>query len=66
MTRMAWPDYFMSIAHLVAERSTCLRRKVGAIAVKAIVLKRVACASGSAFLQGSVMKSARVSTPSRT
>ena len=34
MTRMAWPDYFMSIAHLVAERSTCLRRKVGAIAVK--------------------------------
>ena len=68
MTRMAWPDYFMSIAHLVAERSTCLRRKVGAIAVKdkRIVLKRVACASGSAFLQGSVMKSARVSTPSRT
>lgn len=34
MTRMAWPDYFMSIAHLVAERSTCLRRKVGAVAVK--------------------------------
>ncbi len=34
MPRMAWPDYFMSITHLVAERSTCLRRKVGAIAVK--------------------------------
>lgn len=34
MSRVAWPDYFMNIAHLVAERSTCLRRRVGAIAVK--------------------------------
>ena len=33
-TRLPWPDYFMRIAHLVAERSTCLRRKVGAVAVK--------------------------------
>lgn len=32
--RLPWPEYFMSIARLVAERSTCLRRKVGAIAVK--------------------------------
>ncbi|WP_147822244.1 deoxycytidylate deaminase [Salidesulfovibrio onnuriiensis] len=32
--RMPWPEYFMSIAHLVAQRSTCLRRAVGAIAVK--------------------------------
>lgn len=32
--RIPWPDYFMSIAYLVAERSTCLRRKVGALAVK--------------------------------
>lgn len=32
--RMAWPDYFMAITRLVAERSTCTRRKVGAIAVK--------------------------------
>ncbi len=32
--RMPWPEYFMSIAFLVAERSTCLRRKVGAVAVK--------------------------------
>ncbi|MDR2893199.1 MAG: cytidine/deoxycytidylate deaminase family protein [Deltaproteobacteria bacterium] len=32
--RMSWPDYFMSITSLVAERSTCLRRKVGAVAVK--------------------------------
>lgn len=34
MPRVAWPDYFMNITHLVAERSTCLRRRVGAIAVK--------------------------------
>ncbi len=32
--RLSWPQYFMRIAHLVAERSTCLRRGVGAIAVK--------------------------------
>ena len=34
MPRIAWPDYFMRIALLVAERSTCLRRRVGAVAVK--------------------------------
>lgn len=34
MSRLPWPHYFMEIAHLVAERSTCLRRKVGALAVK--------------------------------
>ncbi len=34
MDRLPWPDYFMRIAFMVAERSTCLRRKVGAIAVK--------------------------------
>lgn len=34
MSRMPWPEYFMRIAHLVSERSTCLRRKVGAIAVR--------------------------------
>ena len=34
MSRMPWPQYFMNITRLVAERSTCLRRKVGAIAVK--------------------------------
>ena len=33
MPRLPWPDYFMRIAHLVSERSTCIRRKVGAIAV---------------------------------
>lgn len=31
--RMSWPDYFMRITYMVAERSTCTRRKVGAIAV---------------------------------
>jgi len=34
MERISWNEYYMRIAHLVAERSTCLRRKVGAIAVK--------------------------------
>lgn len=33
-SRISWQDYFMGIAALVAERSTCLRRKVGAVAVK--------------------------------
>jgi len=32
--RLPWPEYFMRIAYLVSERCTCLRRKVGAIAVK--------------------------------
>lgn len=32
--RMPWRDYFMNIAFLVRERSTCLRRKVGAVAVR--------------------------------
>ncbi len=32
--RKTWDDYFMSIAQLVSERSTCLRRKVGAVIVK--------------------------------
>ena len=34
MSRMPWPLYFMQITRLVAQRATCLRRKVGAIAVK--------------------------------
>ena len=34
MSRMPWPEYFMNITYMVAERSTCLRRKVGAIAVR--------------------------------
>ncbi|MDD4752564.1 MAG: dCMP deaminase family protein [Desulfitobacteriaceae bacterium] len=31
--RKSWDQYFMEIAHLVATRSTCLRRQVGAVAV---------------------------------
>ncbi len=34
MKRPSWDEYFMKIARLVSERSTCLRRKVGAIIVK--------------------------------
>ena len=33
-TRPSWNQYFMEIAELVARRSTCLRRAVGAIIVK--------------------------------
>ncbi len=32
--RVPWPDYFMRIAYLVSERSTCTRRKVGCVAVR--------------------------------
>ena len=34
MSRPSWPEYFMTIAGMVAKRSTCLRRHVGAILVK--------------------------------
>lgn len=34
MKRPTWDEYFMKITHLVAERSTCMRRMVGAIIVK--------------------------------
>ena len=32
--RLSWTEYYIRICHLVAERSTCIRRRVGAIAVK--------------------------------
>lgn len=32
--RVSWNGYFMKIAEMVAERSTCLRRKVGCVIVK--------------------------------
>ena len=32
--RPRWDNYFMDIAGLVSKRSTCLRRKVGAVLVK--------------------------------
>lgn len=34
MPRPSWDEYFMRIAREVAERSTCLRRKVGAVIVR--------------------------------
>ncbi|MEA3544466.1 MAG: cytidine/deoxycytidylate deaminase family protein [Thermodesulfobacteriota bacterium] len=34
MKRPGWDEYFMQIATLVATRSTCLRRQVGALLVK--------------------------------
>ena len=34
MIRPSWDKYFMEITELVSKRSTCLRRKVGAIIVK--------------------------------
>ena len=37
--RPSWEDYFMDIAMLVAKRSTCLRRAVGAIIVKGLSLE---------------------------
>lgn len=33
-TRPSWNTYFMDITRLVAKRSTCLRRAVGAVVVK--------------------------------
>ncbi|MCR4667537.1 MAG: cytidine/deoxycytidylate deaminase family protein [Desulfovibrio sp.] len=32
--RIPWPDYFMQIVDLVRRRSTCIRRQVGALAVR--------------------------------
>ena len=34
MSRPTWDEYFMEITRLVARRSTCLRRQVGAVLVK--------------------------------
>ncbi len=34
MERPSWDEYFLEIAKIVAKRSTCLRRSVGAILVK--------------------------------
>jgi dCMP deaminase len=34
MERPSWDEYFMGIARLTSERSTCLRRKVGAVIVQ--------------------------------
>jgi len=34
LARLSWDEYFMQIAQLVAQRATCLRRRVGAVIVK--------------------------------
>ena len=34
MSRPSWSEYFMTITRMVAKRSTCLRRHVGAVLVK--------------------------------
>ncbi|MBO7611896.1 MAG: cytidine/deoxycytidylate deaminase family protein [Elusimicrobia bacterium] len=34
MTRPSWDEYFMKLAWLVAERSTCVRHHVGAVIVR--------------------------------
>lgn len=34
MDRPSWNEYFMEICKLVSSRSTCMRRKVGAVLVK--------------------------------
>ena len=34
MARIDWKSYFMKMAQLAAERSTCIRRRVGAVAVR--------------------------------
>jgi dCMP deaminase len=32
--RIPWPEYFMGVTYMVSCRSTCLRRRVGAVAVR--------------------------------
>ena len=34
MERPSWNEYFMGIAELTAQRSTCIRRQVGAVIVQ--------------------------------
>lgn len=34
MKRISWDDYFFEIAEVVSKRSTCLRRRYGAVIVK--------------------------------
>jgi len=34
MTRPSWDEYFIKMANLTSERSTCIRKKVGAVMVR--------------------------------
>jgi dCMP deaminase len=34
MNRLSWDEYFMEITKLIARRSTCIRRQVGALLVR--------------------------------
>jgi len=40
LNRPSWDEYFSQVAELVSKRSTCLRRRVGAVIVKD---KRILC-----------------------
>jgi dCMP deaminase len=33
-TRPTWDEYFLEMAHVIASRATCLRRRVGAVVVR--------------------------------
>ena len=49
MERKSWDRYFLDIAQLVSERSTCLRRKVGAVLVRE---KRILCTGYNGAAKG--------------
>jgi dCMP deaminase len=49
MARKSWDRYFSDIARLVSERSTCLRRRVGAVLVRD---KRILCTGYNGAARG--------------
>jgi dCMP deaminase len=49
MARKSWDRYFADIAQLVSERSTCLRRHVGAVLVRD---KRILCTGYNGAARG--------------
>ncbi len=49
MARKSWDRYFSDIARLVSERSTCLRRRVGAVLVRD---KRILCTGYNGAAKG--------------
>ena len=79
--RPSWDTYFMNITALVAQRSTCTRRAVGAIIVKdkrilstgyngaprasGTVWRSVACGNPCRFPRASAMSCAAAFMPSR-